>query len=257
MSIEVTVSVTLPIDDAKALLSFLAGMNAPVIIDPPIPEGDDPVDDIPDVPPPQIMYETKVIYGVNFRSIPNTSSESYVYRMIPKGEDIHVIEQIDDGWLKIIVQDGTVGYISALPKYTTYSQSSDQDKTADKLISYGESFMGAPYKFGAKMDELVDGVRVFDCSSFVKTVFRDVLGISLPRVSKDQATVGTDVNKENLQKGDLVFFTSRNLPVGHVAIYAGNDRLLHTYSIASGGVRYTGFKGTQWEDRFTSARRHI
>jgi uncharacterized protein YraI len=59
-------------------------------------------------------YETEVEWGVNFRSGPST--DYYKFRMIPRGEDIHVIEQVNRYWLKIQVQDGTIGYISSNPK---------------------------------------------------------------------------------------------------------------------------------------------
>jgi len=64
-------------------------------------------------------YETEVKYGVNFRLQPSTDSS--VLRLIRKGEDIHVIEQINDYWLKIEDRSGKVGYISAKEKYTDYN----------------------------------------------------------------------------------------------------------------------------------------
>jgi cell wall-associated NlpC family hydrolase len=63
-------------------------------------------------------YETKVTAGVNFRSEPSTSSK--VYRLIPKGENVHVIEQVNKYWLKIEDKNGKIGYISADAKYTDY-----------------------------------------------------------------------------------------------------------------------------------------
>jgi cell wall-associated NlpC family hydrolase len=67
-------------------------------------------------------YETEVEWGVNFRSAPSTNS--YVFRMIPKGEDIHVIQKLNDNWLQVKVQDGTIGFVSAKSKYTDYREAS-------------------------------------------------------------------------------------------------------------------------------------
>ena len=65
------------------------------------------------------VYETEVTYGVNFRSKPSTNSS--IYRMLKKGENIHVIEQVNAYWLKVEDRNGKVGYISANDKYTDYN----------------------------------------------------------------------------------------------------------------------------------------
>ncbi|WP_164553297.1 C40 family peptidase [Brevibacillus marinus] len=122
---------------------------------------------------------------------------------------------------------------------------------ADRIIATGERFLGTPYKFGAEYE---DSGR-FDCSSFTQYVY-GLNGIKLPRTSRQQATVGTAISKSELRKGDLVFFRSSGSSsdrITHVAIYAGNDRLLHTYG--SPGVTYTKFSGTSWEDRVVTMRR--
>lgn len=111
---------------------------------------------------------------------------------------------------------------------------------AAKIIATGEKYLGTPYRFGAPSGQ----TRVFDCSSFTQYVFGKN-GIKLPRTSSQQSTVGTYVRKANLQVGDLLFFkTSKsNGKVGHVAIYAGNNKILHTYG--PGGVRYDSLS-TKW-----------
>jgi cell wall-associated NlpC family hydrolase len=121
---------------------------------------------------------------------------------------------------------------------------------ADKIIQTANRYLGTPYEYGAKYGQ----TRTFDCSSFVKYVYAKN-GITLPRSSREQATVGTAVSMKNLKKGDLVFFkASKNSSsrITHVAIYAGNNRLLHTYG--EGGVRYTKFND-YWKGRYVKARR--
>ncbi|AKG37969.1 hypothetical protein VK70_24665 [Paenibacillus durus ATCC 35681] len=139
--------------------------------------------------------------------------------------------------------------MSAKPKYTDYTSPSLTDKQADELIAYGETFLGTPYVFGASPDQ----TGSFDCSSFVKRVFQDTLAVDLPRVSYDQATTGTEVGLDELRKGDLLFFGARDLNIGHVAIYAGDNQLLHTYSVKY-GVRTEAFSD-YWKKRFVTARR--
>ncbi len=130
-------------------------------------------------------------------------------------------------------------------------KSSSQANTASQVISIGLRYRGVPYKFGSSKNT----TRTFDCSSFTQRVFKQV-GINLPRDSRQQSSVGKHVSKGQLKKGDLVFFRSYGSAsprITHVAIYAGNNTLLHTYGRP--GVTTTKFRGTSWEQRFEGARR--
>lgn len=189
------------------------------------------------------IAETAVRWGVNFRTGPNVDSD--VIRMLGKGETAAVLREIDEDWLLVKASDGQVGYISAGEKYTEYGA----ERAADRLIDYGMKFLGTPYEFGASPKQ----TNTFDCSSFVKHIFKEVLGMDLPRVSYNQAEDGVEVEKGELRKGDLLFFTARGLPIGHVGVYAGDGKVLHTYSKES-GVEIAEFAG-KWEKRFVTARR--
>ncbi|MGG1657844.1 C40 family peptidase [Brevibacillus sp. NRS-1366] len=122
---------------------------------------------------------------------------------------------------------------------------------ANQIISNGLKYKGRPYKFGSSKNT----TSTFDCSSFTQRVFKEA-GITLPRDSRQQSKVGQQVSKNQLQKGDLIFFRSygsSSSRITHVAIYAGNNTLLHTYG--SPGVTTSKFLGTSWEKRFEIARR--
>lgn len=196
-----------------------------------------------------VIYETSILWGVNLRSQPDAGSEPVTAEMLPAGTKVHVVSVADALWLKVKTGDNRTGYISAKPKFSDYTSASLTDKQAAALIAYGKTFTGTPYEFGASPDQ----TGTFDCSSFVKRVFGDILSIELPRVSYDQAKEGTEVGLDELRPGDLLFFSARGLDIGHVAIYAGNNQLLHTYS-AKLGVHMEAFDG-QWKDRFVTARR--
>ncbi|SDF50938.1 C40 family peptidase [Pseudonocardia oroxyli] len=77
--------------------------------------------------------------------------------------------------------------------------------------------LGKPYRYGAT------GPSSFDCSGLTSFAFKNA-GVSIPRTSRAQSTVGTPVSKSDLQPGDLVFFYK---PVSHVAIYIGNGQVVH------------------------------
>ncbi|SNS79864.1 Cell wall-associated hydrolase, NlpC family [Geodermatophilus pulveris] len=83
--------------------------------------------------------------------------------------------------------------------------------------------VGDPYSWGAT------GPNAFDCSGLTSFAYK-AAGVSIPRVSRDQATFGTAVAKSDLQPGDLVFFYS---PVSHVGMYIGNGQMVHAPSSGS------------------------
>jgi peptidoglycan DL-endopeptidase CwlO len=88
----------------------------------------------------------------------------------------------------------------------------------EQAVQLGRQYLGVPYQWGG-----TDPATGLDCSGYTQLVFRQ-LGISLPRVSRDQAHAGVAVDSlEDARPGDLLFFGS---PVDHVAIYAGNGRML-------------------------------
>jgi cell wall-associated NlpC family hydrolase len=197
----------------------------------------------------KVSLETSIRWGVNLRSKPDSASDATSLGMLAAGQKVHVIREVNALWLEVETENHQTGYISAKPKYTDYASASLADMQADELIAYGKKFLGTPYEFGASPDQ----TKTFDCSSFVKRVYEDVLSVELPRVSYDQAKAGKEVSLSDLRKGDLLFFSARGLDIGHVGIYMGNNQILHTYSKEL-GVHVEAFDG-QWKKRFVTARR--
>jgi len=131
------------------------------------------------------------------------------------------------------------------------------EREAQELLQIANRYVGVRYVFGGTSPE-----RGFDCSGFVQYVFR-AMGYSLPRTTRQQATVGKKVRRNNLQPGDLVFFTgsdknSRN--VGHVGIVTEINRNGQFYFIhvtTRAGVRIDSIEQAHWNVRYLSARRII
>ncbi|MDM7987635.1 MAG: NlpC/P60 family protein [Smithella sp.] len=114
------------------------------------------------------------------------------------------------------------------------------------LVKVATGFIGAPYRFGG------ESLRGIDCSSFVQRIYR-IFDVTLPRSAREQAKVGISITRDNLEKGDLVFFhTNRSL--GHVGIYIGNNEFVHASS-KSKAVRIDSLDTPYYQKRFQRAIR--
>ena len=119
-------------------------------------------------------------------------------------------------------------------------------ETAEKIIATAKQYIGVPYVWGGSTPS------GFDCSGYVQYVFR-LHGITLPRTSKEQFTVGSWVSKANLKPGDLVYFNTDGSGVSHLGIYIGSNQFIHASS--SKGVTITSLSNSYWAARYYGARR--
>lgn len=110
-----------------------------------------------------------------------------------------------------------------------------------------ESFMGTPYIWGGETR------RGTDCSGFTRTVYFEQ-GILIPRVSYQQFQIGTAVEGNAMEFGDLVFFNKNGWRVvSHVGIYVGEGKFAH--SCCSKGVTVSSFNKRYYRNRYAGAKR--
>ena len=117
------------------------------------------------------------------------------------------------------------------------------------MVSYALSLQGAPYRYGKSSPE-----EGFDCSGFVQHVYGHQ-GIALPRSAQIMAQTLTQVPKNELHSGDLVFFNTNGKPFSHVGIYVNNDNFIHAPSQRTGKVLVSSLKNKYWGERFSCVRR--
>jgi len=101
------------------------------------------------------------------------------------------------------------------------------NKKSKKIIQLAKQKLGRKYVWGA-----VGQQGTFDCSGLTKYVFAKN-GINIPRTSINQSKFGKYVSRNNLKKGDLIFFDTskrRKGYVNHVGIYLGNGKFIHASS---------------------------
>jgi cell wall-associated NlpC family hydrolase len=117
----------------------------------------------------------------------------------------------------------------------------------ERVLSKAKAFIGTPYGFGSK-----EQIQT-DCSGFTQQVYKD-FGINLPRSAAEQAQLGTNVDIKDIQIGDLMFYQTYKREPSHVAIYAGEGRIIHA-SYQNKRVQYDAIDKGYYKQRFMYAKR--
>ena len=122
----------------------------------------------------------------------------------------------------------------------------------DDVLAEAETYLGTPYRYGGMTRKGID------CSAFVLSVFGATAGMNLPRVAASQAQEGEKVEKSNLQKGDLVFFSHGKGRISHVGIVEnvtedGSVKFIH--AATSKGVMISSLNDSYWGPKFRFAKR--
>ena len=120
---------------------------------------------------------------------------------------------------------------------------------AQDVILQGLKLVGVRYRLGGNNED-----QGLDCSGFVRLVFKDSVGASLPRTAKEMSEVGQQIDVSQLKPGDLVFFNTMRRTFSHVGIYIGDNRFVHAPSHGK-DVRTDDMSFAYWAKRFTGARR--
>ncbi len=208
----------------------------------------------------------------------DATTDSSVLGMVPDGEDLTVTDESVDGWVKVSIEEGdgyvSSDYVSLRTDYveaeskeeeearlakeeeerqaaaaaaaaatkknssssssssssgsssSSASYSAPSGSSGQAVVDYACQFVGNPYVYGGT--SLTNGT---DCSGFVMSVYA-AFGISLPHSSSGMRGVGYEVSLSDAQPGDIICYS------GHVAIYVGNNTIVHA-STASSGIKYT------------------
>ncbi|RZJ28841.1 MAG: CHAP domain-containing protein [Chryseobacterium sp.] len=126
--------------------------------------------------------------------------------------------------------------------------------TIDNILSEAESYLGTPYRYGGTSRSGID------CSAFVLSVFGAAAGMDLPRVAAQQSQEGDSVDRTDLKKGDLVFFSHGGRRISHVGIVEevtedGQIKFIH--AATSKGVMVSSLDDNYWGPKFRFAKRVV
>jgi len=137
-------------------------------------------------------------------------------------------------------------YISQLRSENEVSDLESQP-TRLRLVEAGFKLLGVRYRRGGS------GKTGFDCSGLVKSLFSE-FNIDLPRSSREQYKQGEEVDRDKLEVGDLVFFSSGGTRPTHVGIYVGDDKFIHA-AVKARKVIVSDLNKIWYTMRYLGARR--
>lgn len=192
----------------------------------------------------ELINTVAVVNVTSLKVRDEATTESAVLTQVPKGEQLDVLEILED-WVKVSI-DGDEAYV-----YAEYVTVEDKLKTAITMselrygqgvsdlrvdiVEYAKQFLGNRYVYGGT--SLTNGV---DCSGFTMGVYKH-FGITLSHHSGTQAREGTKITASELQPGDLIFYADSSGKINHVAMYIGNGQVIHA-SDPKSGIKISNYK---------------
>ena len=178
--------------------------------------------------------------SLNIRSAPNAGAT--IVGKMDKGDMLRFEGEVN-GWYKTVYKQKTA-YVYAGNNYAYIVKMTQSNEKVESVIAIGETLMGYPYVWGSQRYHWGNGKLnsnfvqgEYDCSALMQYIYYHGANINLDLTTRTQVLQGREVVSGDLQRGDLMFFTNSsryNLSgverIGHVAIYLGDNYILHTAS---------------------------
>jgi len=135
-------------------------------------------------------------------------------------------------------------------KYAIVLDATVENLTNVTLLKSIDEWWGTTYCYGGSTKDCID------CSAFTQIMMQNVYKVNVPRTAQEQYNSRKQINLEDLNEGDLVFFnTNGSRDITHVGIYLFNNKFVH--AATSGGVMVSDLNDTYWKPRYRGAGRYI
>lgn len=180
----------------------------------------------------------RIVRGLNSErdsSLRFASDVEFTDEEIRESEN-EIPEQIKVDVNELIRQHSRMDTLNSIP--TSY----------ERMIMQIINYLGTPYKFGGNSRNGID------CSAFTQTMMSEVFNLEIPRSTLGQIKIGNEVQREELEFGDLIFFNTRRRQVpGHVGIYLWDQYFAHAST--KHGVVISSMESGYYDRKFIAARR--
>lgn len=204
-------------------------------------------------------YLVSTVNGLRVRSAP--SGDSLVLGYLDKNDAVESVKRVGDYYLTVYKQK--TAYVHA--NYCTIMEIEQEQESVENAISTGSQLLGYPYVWGSQRYHWGNGKLnknfvqgEYDCSALVQYIYYISNGVLLDVTSRAQASNGVEVQRNELKRGDLMFFTNASRQnktgverIGHVGIYFGNNYILHT---ATDHAVIEPISSTRWGYYITARR---
>ncbi|MGN7479599.1 C40 family peptidase [Solibacillus silvestris] len=126
--------------------------------------------------------------------------------------------------------------------------SAESAYSVEELNKISSKYLGVRYAYGGT------SASGFDCSGYVRHVFKELGITSLDRTSSGMYSQGKEVKKSDLAPGDLVFFNTSGKNISHVGIYIGSGKFIHS-STSKGVIKTSINDKYYWGNKYVGAKR--
>ena len=221
------------------------------------------------------MYDTAVTKYINGSSVyirNEPSTDASIVISLIRNTDVTVTGENGD-WYKVKYGDFE-GYIfkellsdeqteqtnrhmplaetTNLQENIEQTSNSNESSLGQEIVEYAKQYLGYPYVYGGA------GSSSFDCSGFTMYVYKN-FGYSLSHSARAQSKMGTYVEKENLQPGEIdirIDYETMD-DIGHCGIYIGDGNFIHASSGTGYCVKISTLLSGSYDRRYATARRLI
>lgn len=183
-------------------------------------------------------YLVSTANSLRVRSKPSSSSTTLGY--LDKNDALLIKGQTGEYYITVF-KENTAYVHTSMCKVLEIECEND---VVERAMDIGSSLLGYPYIWGAQRYHWGNGKLnsnfkkgEFDCSALTLYAFYMADGIILDVTTRTQVKNGVEVDINDLRRGDLMFFTNASRKnnvgverIGHVAVYFGNNYILHTAS---------------------------
>lgn len=183
-------------------------------------------------------YLVSKVDGLRVRSSANSNSK--ILGHLDKNDAVLLLG-IENGFYKTVYKEKQA-YVHS--SYCTIKEIDLGIDAVERAIDIGASLIGHPYVWGSQRYHWGNGILnknfvkgEFDCSALVQYVYYNASGVLLDVTSRAQVKNGVEVDRSDLRRGDVMFFTNASRKdkkgderIGHVGIYFGDNYILHTAS---------------------------
>lgn len=131
-------------------------------------------------------------------------------------------------------------------KYALLLNTSPENLYNTDLLKLVDQWWGTPYVLGGNSR---DGI---DCSAFSQLVLGIIYQVQIPRTADEQYKKSEKISDDQLQEGDLVFFSSGR-SINHVGVFITNNKFVHAST--SQGVMISDLGENYWKNKYKGAGR--